>query len=236
MEKCDINDTCIHNLVFVPLRQDSVYNFAKKIRGVEKDPVFIFDIDETLYPEIPEVKDTRHTKMLSFLESLGHSPKEAKEMCERFSKRHGIPIKGFTEDLQVSESEFRELCDPVSSSLNKLEADLELRSLLLKLKGRKFCFTNADAKHASKALSILDISDCFDGVFHCEYSSTKFLCKPDPRTYKIIEDVLGIKSRDNVHFFDDSFVNIDTAKKLGWNGYLVTNQVNIKYLLNKIRF
>lgn len=217
---------------FIPLQEASVTEYKDIIPRVGDEQVFVFDIDETLYPFALEIKDSRHSKLHKHLESCGNSPEVARRICDGYSEKYGVPIKGLVKEFSLSPEEYKQMSGPDSASLSRVRRDEELRKALLGLEGRKFCMTNADARHARLALEALDLTDCFEGVFFCDYDDMEFPCKPYPSVYRIVDGVLGVEKKQNVRFFDDSDVNIRGALNHGWRAHLVTNENDLKSLLD----
>lgn len=200
----------------------------------KKRKVYVFDIDETLYPDMITVREKRRSKLYKHLLEMGHSMEECRRICASFQEKHGVAIKGFKKELEISDEVYKKLCVPDGASLDEVLPDAELRRILLELEGERVCLTNASREHAMMALTALNLLDCFEYVFHCDYSVPDFLCKPHPAVYKIVEDFLGIA--EETHFFDDRVENVESARKHGWNVYLVTNESNVKHFLRKIHF
>lgn len=219
---------------FVPLTLEAVLkhrNDTALLPGTGRK-VYVFDIDETLYPDIVAVRENRQSKLYKLLREMGHSTEESKKICKSFQKSHGVAIKGFKKELKISDEAYKKLCIPDSASLDGILPDEELRRILLDLEGTRVCLTNSSREHAMMALKALNLLDCFEYVFHCDYSVPDFLCKPHPDVYKIVEDILG--AAEETHFFDDCVENVESARKHGWNVYLVTNESNVKHFLRKI--
>lgn len=108
-----------------------------------------------------------------------------------------------------------------------LKPDPELREILCSIDIPKYILTNADRKHAQICLDQLGISDCFLGMFDFERindmavvhglvsdSAPGVLCKPQPKTYQLVLEELGVQASDAI-FFDDSIRNCQGAHQLG---------------------
>lgn len=91
--------------------------------------------------------------------------------------------------------------------------------------------TNADKEHAERCLARMGLSDCFQGMFYFENvmelaaangfdTAHAVLCKPNPRVYTLVCEVLGV-SPSEVLFFDDSSRNVAGAHGLGAKTVLV---------------
>ena len=63
-------------------------------------------------------------------------------------------------------------------------------------------------------LKKMRINDIFYNTLNTDEITSK---KPNPKIYKFAINKFGIKSSDNIYFFEDTPENLSTAKELGWN-------------------
>ncbi|CAL0306029.1 unnamed protein product [Lupinus luteus] len=78
-----------------------------------------------------------------------------------------------------------------------LKADTFLRNMLQSLPYRKLVFTNADKVHAAKALSMLGLEDCFEGIICFE-------------TLNPIHKTIVCDDEDDIEFLESRNTNITT--------------------------
>jgi putative hydrolase of the HAD superfamily len=220
---------------FIPINRYTPEAFKGLIKTERSEKIYIFDIDETLYPMDVQTHDTQHETLYAFLESTGLSREDARKRCAELTHRHGLALKGILKEYKPDEEQFKMLQVYPKNAFSKIKRDIELRKILCKLKGKKFCLTNSNEWHSFNVLTNLDIIDCFELIFHCDYSDCDFLIKPDPMIYRIIAGIIGIEEHHEVHYFDDRIVNVKAAIKHGWKGYVVDARENhIKEILKKI--
>ena len=102
------------------------------------------------------------------------------------------------------------------------------RTLLRKLRKRNTvcCLSNSNPIHWS-------LFDDFDQYFDASFSShlTGFI-KPDHAAFIHVMEVLSMKPNE-IHFFDDSQSNIESAIELGINAYQVMSFQDIELNLHK---
>lgn len=98
-----------------------------------------------------------------------------------------------------------------------VKPDTELKSLLEKIKIRRFCFTNACRHRAKHVLNYLQLEDVLEAVICTDIVDTEFICKPQMQAYKFLERYLSVSNPKNIYFFDDSLKNIEGAGIVGWN-------------------
>tara|TARA_Y100000591_G_C21711142_1_gene633570 strand:- start:166 stop:636 length:471 start_codon:yes stop_codon:yes gene_type:complete len=87
-------------------------------------------------------------------------------------------------------------------------------------------FSNATYSHCLYWLQILDIKKFFSNIFSSDILEN---IKPNPLSYKQIVDLCGIKSIDNIYFFDDVPINLFSSyQEYKWNTYLINKNNNIE--------
>jgi pyrimidine 5'-nucleotidase len=94
-----------------------------------------------------------------------------------------------------------------------VQPDAELRKLLLSLRQRKFIFTNADAAHARRILTALNLQGVFDGII--DVRALEFHCKPEPMAYQMALALAGESLPQRCVYLDDSPRNLAPARAQG---------------------
>ena len=96
--------------------------------------------------------------------------------------------------------------------LEFMKKDLVLRAELLKLKSKKFVFTNGSHSHIKNITKSLGIEDLFDGAF--DITDCNFIPKPAIEPYKKLISKFDINPKETV-FIEDIAKNLEPAKMLG---------------------
>ncbi|KCZ76922.1 pyrimidine 5'-nucleotidase [Anncaliia algerae PRA109] len=218
---------------FIPLNGDKILELKKDIIFENKN-IYIFDIDETLYPENKEIKDLRRKNYLEFLKEKGFNYEEATKELNMYTEKYGAAIKGILHKYNIDDEIYFKLIKRESLDYKLFQIDTIGSEILNNLTGLKICLTNSDFFHAKLVLKSLGLLDHFDYVFHSDYEDKNFICKPDEGVYHLVELFLGIKKRENVYFFDDKLANVEAARMVGWNGYHVNEKEDYKIILNKL--
>ena len=105
-----------------------------------------------------------------------------------------------------------------------LSKDKKLKDKIKSLPSKKLIFTNATMFHAYICLQRIDILNCFNGIVHRE--NIKDL-KPNLSAYKKMMLLNSISLKDRCIFFDDSLINLISAKQFGWiTVYINPNIIN----------
>ncbi|CAN0926581.1 Uncharacterized protein C24B11.05 [Linum grandiflorum] len=125
----------------------------------------LFDLDDTLYPYSSGLAASCGQNIKDYMvEHLGIDRNEIVELGNLLYKNYGTTMAGLR--AIGYDFDYDEYHSYVHGKLpyENLKPDPVLRSLLLSLPFRKVIFTNADKVHALKALSILGLEDCFEGI------------------------------------------------------------------------
>jgi FMN phosphatase YigB (HAD superfamily) len=91
--------------------------------------------------------------------------------------------------------------------------------MLLSLPQQRWIFTNADANHARRVLSVLGLEDCFTGII--DVWAMDFACKPEPEAYHKALQLAGEPHAQNCVLLDDSASNLAQARQMGFTTVLV---------------
>jgi pyrimidine and pyridine-specific 5'-nucleotidase len=67
-------------------------------------------------------------------------------------------------------------------------------------KVRLWLFTNAYVTHGKRVVKLLKIDDLFEGMTYCDYSSEKFVCKPQTAMFDKVMREAGITSNQKCYF------------------------------------
>lgn len=106
--------------------------------------------------------------------------------------------------------------------------------LLEKIRDKGFIilFSNAKYSYCNYWLDILNIKKYFSVIISSDYING---FKPNPLLYQKINNILGINQKDNIYFFDDITINLETSKQhlnKKWITILINNikKENKKYI------
>ena len=171
---------------------------------------WLFDLDNTLYPEESGFMQGVESRMTAFVAKVtGLEHDAAYSLQKHYLAEHGLTLKGLMLHHGVDPADFHALFHDLS---------LDLLAALGKLPGRRLIFTNADDKHAERVLAHLNLRGLFDDVFHIH--SFGFAPKPDPLGFQRMIDAHGLTPASTA-FFEDSERNLHPAADLGMTTVLV---------------
>jgi pyrimidine and pyridine-specific 5'-nucleotidase len=84
-----------------------------------------------------------------------------------------------------------------------IKPDAELRKLIEDIdtsKVRLWLFTNAYITHGKRVVRLLGIDDLFEGMTYCDYSSDRFVCKPQAEMFDKAMAQAGVTKNEKCYF------------------------------------
>jgi pyrimidine 5'-nucleotidase len=216
----------------IPMVHSSPAKFRELVTPIGCEKVLLFDIDDCLYDAGNGMQEEERQRLMALFEEL----KVSSETCPSFHEAYestSLYQELFYLHLNIEPKKFWEIFSAPRFH-EYIHEDVELREFLKGVPIRKWCFTNGSRKRALSILMLLGIADCFEGVFCADEHDLDFIGKPKVDAYRIVVETLGIKSPENVHFFDDALGNIVAARNLGWNAYRVEPGMRIIDLTRRV--
>ncbi len=156
---------------------------------------------------------------LYMAERVGLPASQIPALRRYYYENYGTTLRGLQKHYHVDENDYLAFVHDLPLE-QYLRPQPELQRLLLSLPQRRWIFTNADANHARRVLSVLGVEDCFDGIV--DVRAIDFACKPEPEAY---QKALGLSQEKDPHhcmIFDDSPANLAPARLLGFTTVLVS--------------
>ena len=142
--------------------------------------VWIFDLDNTLYPARCNLFDQIDRRMGAFIAALLEvDPVEARAVQKQYFHEHGSTLRGLMLEHGMEPRAFLDYVHDID--LTPVPPSPALDRALGRLKGRKLVFTNGSTRHAERVMGRLGITDHFEAVF--DIAAADFLPKPDPIAY-----------------------------------------------------
>jgi putative hydrolase of the HAD superfamily len=180
---------------------------------------WIFDLDNCLYPASTGLFALIDERMGAYIQRLlGCDPLEAKRVQKAHFHEHGTTLAGLMKEHGVDPRDFLE--DVHAISLECVQCDERLAQLLPRLPGRRFVFTNGDARYARRVLEAIGVDRHFDELHDIHASS--YRPKPDPHGYELLCERFGIDP-GHALLADDMVQNLAPAKALGMTTIWVDN-------------
>ena len=172
---------------------------------------WIFDLDNTLYSGQTKVFSEVDKKMSSFIsEKFGVDLFEAKKIQKEYFYEYGTTLSGLMKKKNVDPSEFLEFVHDIDISW--LPKDEFLREELIKIKEKKYIFSNGSHAHIENVTNQLGIDGLFDGAF--DITDADFVPKPHLDPYKKIIQKFKLDPKKSI-LIEDIAHNLEQAKNLG---------------------
>ena len=172
---------------------------------------WIFDLDNTLYSGQTKVFSEVDKRMSSFIsEKLKIDIIEAKKMQKEYFYEYGTTLSGLMQKKNIDPNEFLEFVHDIDISW--LPKDKLLREELIKIKEKKYIFSNGSHAHIRNVTNQLGIDDLFDGAF--DITDANFLPKPRIEPYKKLIQKFKLDPNKSI-LIEDIAHNLEQAKNLG---------------------
>lgn len=197
------------------------YQNMKKSGWLKDIKVLVWDVDGTLYQEIPEVKKEIHKKVIqAIVKAKSIAIKQAKELHYQLYKQYKSNTSvllqlGVDKDYVLSGDWYSRV------QLKYLEKDNELIKIFQELKSFKHIIsTNSEKIVALKKLEILGINPTlFEKIFTNKDFGVKV--KPNPYAFKLVLELTKLKPQQHLFIGDSEEKEMIPAQKVGMHTCLV---------------
>lgn len=188
---------------------------------------YIFDLDNTLYPESLNVFGLIDQRINRYMHEKLRIPEPEVDVLRRhYWKVYGVTLNGLMIHYRVDPEDFLHYVHDVDLS-HVLKPNQKLRRALKGINSNKVIFTNGSSRHAENVLSALGIEDIFQDVFDVRVAS--FKPKPFLEPYLKVLEAMNSEGRDCV-MIDDIPENLKTAKGLGMKTILIGRPNGSEYI------
>jgi putative hydrolase of the HAD superfamily len=154
-----------------------------------RERIWIFDLDNTLYPASSSLFDQVDARIQSFIMrqfSLG--PEDARRTQKDFYRTYGTTLRGLMEEHGLAPEPFLDYVHQID--LSAIAASPALDDALGALVGRKLIYTNGSTQHARNVTEQLGITHHFEAVF--DIAAAGYLPKPERAAYDLMLRQHGI--------------------------------------------
>ena len=181
---------------------------------------WIFDLDNTLYSGQTKVFSEVDKKMSSFIsEKFDVDLIEAKKIQKEYFYEYGTTLSGLMKKKNVEPNEFLEFVHDIDISW--LPKDEFLRDELIKIKEKKYIFSNGSHAHIENVTNQLGIDGLFDGAF--DITDADFVPKPHLDPYKKLIEKFKLDPKKSI-LIEDIAHNLEQAKNLGMKTCWLENE------------
>ncbi|HET8693175.1 MAG TPA: pyrimidine 5'-nucleotidase [Aquabacterium sp.] len=181
------------------------------------EPIWLFDLDNTLHDASRAVFGRLNLSMTDYIETHLAVPRdEADRLRIHYWRRYGATLLGLEKHHGIRAAHFL----AHTHVLEGLEQQLHMRPVdrhaLKRLPGRKFLLTNAPADYAKRVLTALDLASHFEGVIAIEGMRVfgDLRPKPDVRMLRVVLARHRLPAHRCV-LVEDTVANLRSAHQLG---------------------
>ncbi len=173
--------------------------------------VWIFDLDNTLYPAHCNLFHQVDQKMGNYISELLNIPfADARRLQKEYYREYGTTLNGLMQNHGIAPESFLDFVHDIDYS--PIQRNQTLIDAINALPGRRLVFTNGTVPHANAVLERLDLQHAFESVF--DIIASDYIPKPNPEPYDAFLEKEGIDPGRAV-FFEDIARNLEHPAKLG---------------------
>lgn len=192
-------------------RNDGNSGEVRAIPRLDHVDVWLFDLDNTLYPASCRLFDQIDEKMGAFIcDFLGIELAEARALQKRYYHAHGTTMRGLMDNNGLDPEMFLDFVHDIDHS--PVAAAPALDASLRALPGRKLIYTNGTVAHAEAVLDRLGIPHHFEDIF--DIVASDYIPKPNKAPYEALAAQYALDPARTV-FFDDIAKNLEPAAEMG---------------------
>ncbi len=177
---------------------------------------WVFDLDNTLYPAQLSLFDLISERITQYVhnyfdcEASAAGWGKAKQIQKSYFMQYGTTLNGLMLCDNINPSDYLSYVHNID--LSRLDNAPKLVSLIERLPGKKYIFTNGDAHYALQVIDKLGLTGLFDHI--CDIRACGYQPKPNKEAYLALLKQTGIDPLRAV-FFEDMARNLEPAKSLG---------------------
>ena len=186
-------------------------------RSFERTQVWIFDLDNTLYPAECNLFAQVDQKMGEFIARLLGVPFDyARHLQKTYYRQFGTTLTGLMQVHRIDPKAFLDYVHDLDLSV--VDEHPELAAAIYRLPGRKLIFTNGSRAHAERVAGKLGVLQCFEGIF--DICDADYVPKPTASCYDHFCRVHGVEAAASA-MFEDIPHNLEAPHALGMTTVLV---------------
>jgi putative hydrolase of the HAD superfamily len=198
-------------------------------RAFERTEVWIFDLDNTLYPAECNLFAQVDQKMGEFIARFLGVPFEyARHLQKSYYRQFGTTLTGL---MQVHNMDPKAFLDYVHDlDLSVVAEHPELAAALGRLPGRRLIFTNGSRAHAERVAAKVGVLHLFEEIF--DIADAGYVPKPLPTCYDLFLKRHGVDA-GVAAMFEDMPHNLEAPHALGMTTVLVRSEFNPDHPVQK---
>lgn len=196
---------------------NSLQDQIAKPRGFGSVDVWIFDLDNTLYPSDCNLfaqVDQRMGKFIS--EFLGVPFAQARHLQKEYYRQFGTTLSGLMKVHKMKPEAFLDYVHDIDLSVVK--KDMRLEAAIDQLPGRKLIYTNGSKQHGERVAEKIGILHLFEDI--CSIETCDFRPKPERTAFETMARNHNVDV-ERAAMFEDLPHNLEAPHELGMTTVLV---------------
>lgn len=181
---------------------------AKAFEGVD---LWVFDLDNTLYPRPEGLWRQIHGRMQDFIcDLLGVDQDAAEALQVKYFREYGLTMRGLMLNHGVDPDVFNEHAHDVD--LSDIAPNAALAAAIASLPGRKVIHSNSNAGHIERVVARIGLEGVFDAAY--DIAHTDYTPKPAASAYRAVMDAEGFDP-SRAAMFEDMAHNLAEPHAMG---------------------
>lgn len=178
-----------------------------------KNPVWLFDLDNTLHNATPHIFPHINRAMREYIERhLGLDQQAANHLRQDYWQRYGATLLGLMRHHNTDPRHFLWETHQFPNLEQMIVFERPLRHALRRLPGRKIVFSNGPRHYAEAILDLTGLGHCFDALYAVD--NVRFQPKPMLSGFRALLRAERLNPRRCI-MVEDSLANLVSAKRLG---------------------
>lgn len=185
--------------------------------GFDATRVWIFDLDNTLYPgECDLFRQVDHRMGEYISRKLGLPYAYARHLQKAYYRQFGTTLTGLMKVHKIDPLDFLDYVHDID--LSPVQPHPELAAAIERLPGRRLIFTNGSRRHAERVAEKVGVLHLFEDI--CDIEACAYVPKPDADAFDRMIRSHGVDARVAA-MFEDMPANLVVPHQLGMTTVLV---------------
>ena len=186
-----------------------------------------FDLDDTLYPSQVGLWHAIKERMNVYMrEHMDIPQQEIPALREKYFMQYGTTLRGLQAHHNINTEDFLAFVHDLPLETYLTHDPLQ-REIIVALPTRNLIFTNADAPHARRVLTRLQLLDLFPTIV--DLHAVAPYCKPMPESFSIAMQLAGESDPSRCVMIDDIQRTTQAARRAGLRTILVGENFSPEY-------
>jgi putative hydrolase of the HAD superfamily len=189
----------------------------RRARGFDQTRVWIFDLDNTLYPAECNLFAQVDQRMGEFIaQYLGVPFPYARHLQKSYYRQFGTTLAGLMKVHKMEPEPFLDYVHDIDLSV--VDPHPELAEAIAALPGRKLIFTNGSRRHAERVAEKLGVLAVFEDI--CSIETCAYVPKPEADAFDRMIRLHDVAAQ-TAAMFEDMPHNLEAPHVLGMTTVLV---------------